>query len=87
MSNATPLAAEIKEFIMSEFLPDEDPAELTDDTELLTTGILDSLATIKLVVFLETTFNVEVEPHEVDSENLNRISDMVAFVAKKQAAS
>ena len=85
MSNATPLGAEIKEFIMKEFLPNEDPAELTDDTELLTTGILDSIATIQLVSFLETTFNIQVEAHEVDSEHLNRISDMVALVASKQA--
>ncbi len=85
MSNATPLGAEIKEFIMKEFLPNEDPAELTDDTELLTTGILDSIATIQLVSFLETTFNVQVEAHEVDSEHLNRICDMVALVANKQA--
>ena len=85
MSNATPLGAEIKEFIMKEFLPNEDPAELTDDTDLLTTGILDSIATIQLVSFLETTFNIQVEAHEVDSEHLNRISDMVALVANKQA--
>jgi acyl carrier protein len=44
---------DVKEFILREFLPGESPQELTDSTPLITGGILDSLATIKLVSFLE----------------------------------
>ena len=39
----------VKTFILTEFLPGEDPAELTMDTPLITGGILDSIATLKLV--------------------------------------
>ena len=42
----------IRSYILEEFLPGENPAELTDSTPLITGGILDSLATIKLLVFL-----------------------------------
>jgi acyl carrier protein len=83
MSN-NPLSAEIKEFIMTEFLPNEDPNELAEDTELLTTGILDSIATIQLVSFLESSFNISIEAHEVDAEHLNRICDMAQLVSSKQ---
>jgi acyl carrier protein len=46
----------IKVYILEEFLPGEDPAELTDSTPLITGGILDSLATLKLVYFSRNGF-------------------------------
>ncbi len=64
----------VKKYILTEFLPGEDPDELTDDTPLVTTGILDSLATLKLVTFLEQKFNITVEAHEADIENLNTLA-------------
>ena len=43
----------VRKFILSEFLPGEDPNELADSTPLISGGILDSIATLKLVAFLE----------------------------------
>ena len=40
----------IKDFIMNEFLPGEDPNELTDSTPLISGGILDSLGDIARLV-------------------------------------
>ncbi len=47
-------------YILKQFLPGEDPSELTDQTPLITGGILDSIRTLKLVVFLEDRFDVDV---------------------------
>lgn len=73
----------VKKFILSEFLPGEDPNELTDDTPLMTTGILDSLATLKLVTFLEQEFDIAVEAHEADAENLNTVELITNLVGRK----
>lgn len=73
----------VKAFILEEFLPGENPAELTDAVPLISDGILDSLATLKLVFFLEEQFGFEVQPHEVSSDNLNTISDIADFVNSK----
>ena len=43
----------IKKYVLDEFLPGEDPAALTDTVPLIGTGILDSIAVLKLVTFLE----------------------------------
>jgi acyl carrier protein len=67
----------VKHFILEQFLPGEDPDELTTDTPLMTTGILDSLATLKLVTFLEQEFDITVEAHEADAANLNTL-DLIA---------
>jgi acyl carrier protein len=73
----------VKSYILAEFLPGEDPDELTDDTPLMTTGILDSLATLKLVTFLESEFDIAVEAHEADAENLDTLDLIVALVESK----
>lgn len=73
----------VKGYILAEFLPGEDPDELADDTPLMSTGILDSLATLKLVTFLEQEFDIAVEAHEADSENLDTLELITALVAGK----
>ena len=52
----------IKNYILQEFLPGEDPDELTDSTPLISSGILDSLATLRLVSFLEEEYQIEIQP-------------------------
>jgi len=74
-------------YILNEFLPGEDPRELTDRTLLITGGILDSITTLKLVVFLEEHFGITVEAHEAGVEHLDSIGQIARLIAeKKQAA-
>jgi acyl carrier protein len=75
---------ELKEYILSEFLPGEDPDELKDDTPLITGGVLDSIATLKLVLFIEERFGVTFEPHEVDPEHMDTATAIVRLVCSKQ---
>ena len=83
--NKQDIKASVKSFILNEYLPGEDPAALTDMTPLMTTGILDSIAVLKVVNFLESQFGITIEPHEAVVENLNTISDMAELVSSKNA--
>jgi acyl carrier protein len=73
----------VKTYILKEFLPGENPDKLTDTTPLITGGVLDSLATLKLVAFIEESYNIELQAHEVDVEHLNTISDIANLVRSK----
>lgn len=73
----------IKSYISKEFLPEEDTELLTDSTPLITGGILDSLAVLNLVAFLEEQFQIEVQAHEVQVENMNTVPDIVKLVQSK----
>jgi len=75
----------VKEFVLTRFLPGEDPNRLTGSTELIRSGILDSLATLSLISFLEEQFKIELEAHETDIDNFDRIEDIAALVERKQA--
>ncbi len=82
--NTQDIKTTLKTFILNEYLPGEDPTALTDATPLMTTGILDSIAVLKVVTFLENQFGITVEPHEAVVENLNTLSDIERFVTSKQ---
>lgn len=73
----------VKGYILKEFLPGENPAELTDSTPLITGGILDSLATIKLVAFLEQQFKIHVQAHETMVDYLDTVADIAQLVSSK----
>ena len=75
--------ATIREYLLREFLEGEDPSELEDDTPLISSGILDSIATLKLVSFLEETFGITLAPHEADEEYLGSIASMAKLVREK----
>ena len=77
---------QIKDYIMAEFLPGESPDELTDTTPLISGGILDSIATLKLVMFIEETWKVAFAPHEVDKENLDTLASMTRLLVSKKPA-
>jgi acyl carrier protein len=73
----------VRVYILEKFLPGENPAELTDSTPLITGGILDSLATIMLVAFLEERFHIRIEAHETMVDYLDTISDIAQLVSSK----
>lgn len=77
------LTQRIKNYIMEEFLPGESPDELTETTPLISGGILDSIATLKLVMFMEEEFGVSFQPHEVDKENLDELASIVRLLQSK----
>jgi acyl carrier protein len=75
----------IRDFILTKYLPGESAENLQDDTPLRTSGVLDSLATLSLISFIEERFGIEVEAHETDVDNFDRLGDIVAFVERKRA--
>ena len=84
MSDA--VSEKIKDYLMREFLPGENPDELTTTTPLITGGILDSIAALKLVIFLEEEYGVAFEAHEVNRENLDTIARIVQLLISKKPA-
>ena len=76
----------VRAYILKTFLPGEDPSELTDDTPLITGGILDSISTLKLVNYLEDAFKITIEAHEAGVENLDSVGQITALITEKKAA-
>ncbi len=82
MSTNAETKDKIRGYILKEFLPGEEASNLTDSTALTSSGILDSISTLKLVKFVEDTFGLMVEAHEASSE-FDRIEDIAALIERK----
>lgn len=73
----------VRVFILEDALVGEDPANLTDDLPLRTSGIIDSMGVIRLTSLLEDRFGIRVDAHETGVENTDTVNAIVAFVASK----
>ena len=75
----------IREYIHHEFMPGTPADALSNETPLLRSGILDSISVLRLVAHLEATYNVEFEPYELDSDNLETTQAIAALAVSKRS--
>lgn len=75
----------IKDFILKNFLFSNNGV-LADDESLVRNGVIDSTGVLEVISYLEEAFNIKVADEEMIPENLDSVSSMVAFVARKKAA-
>ena len=75
---------ELKDFVAANFLFG-DSESLQDDTSFLGSGIIDSTGMLELIMFLENTYDVKVEPAEMIPENLDSINRVIRFLSTKLA--
>jgi acyl carrier protein len=74
----------IRQFITSNFYV-ADASALTADTSLLDSGIVDSTGVLEIIAFLEGEMGIHVKDEEMVPENLDSISRIAHFVAKKKS--
>ena len=60
-----------------------DSSEISDETLLFTTGVIDSFKMIELIVFLEQSCNIKIQPGEITLDNLDSIERVMKFIEGK----
>lgn len=59
--------------------------EVRGDTDLLLTGLVDSVGVIEIVTWLEDVGGVEIDPMDVVLENFQTVDAMLGLVARLQS--
>lgn len=72
----------VKQYIVDNFLFG-DANHLNNDTSFLENGIIDSTGVLELVAFLENTFDLKIEDHELIPENLDSINNINRYLKSK----
>jgi acyl carrier protein len=62
-----------------------DPAEVEDDAPLFTSGLLDSMSAVEIIVFVEKHLNKSIVRKELSLDDLDTIEDIVRLAAKVAA--
>jgi acyl carrier protein len=77
----------IKEYIVSEFLPDVEVGDLADDYDLIASGVVDSLGLLRLVSWLETTFSIPVDDIEISEQDFVTVTAICQFIERESRPS
>lgn len=70
----------IKEYIVSEFIPDIQAAQLDDDYDLIAAGVIDSISLLRVITWLENRFDIPVDDVELAEKNFASVAAICEFV-------
>jgi len=70
---------QIFDYVTGELNPKAD-VDFDPQLDLLEAGVLESMMMIDLIVWLEDTFEVEIETEDLRPENFNSLDAMVAYL-------
>jgi acyl carrier protein len=79
----TPIAQEIREFVVKNFLFGQDNG-LQDTDSFLESGIIDSTGVLELVSHLEGRYSIKIGDDELVPDNLDSVTAITRFVSLKQ---
>jgi D-alanine--poly(phosphoribitol) ligase subunit 2 len=74
----------VREYIIEEYIEDEDEIEVEDDTPLISSGIVDSFSMVSLKVFLEKKYDIKLPDEEATPEAFDTVNSIVELVKKHQ---
>ena len=81
LTQTTDIKQEVRNFLVENFLFGRN-AQLGDDDPLMDT-VIDSHGVVELVVFLQEQFAITVQDEDVNTENLDSVNKVVAYVTQK----
>jgi acyl carrier protein len=79
------IADRVRQFIVDDLGWEGSINLLTDDLELIHSGVLDSLGIVTLVEFLESNYDILVEDNEIISAHLGNLASIERYVKWKVA--
>ncbi len=80
------IADQVRDFILENLLFTDDRSAIDDDESLLDKGIIDSTGIMEVIMFIEERFGIQVRDEEMIPENLDSVSNIAAYVARKTGA-
>jgi acyl carrier protein len=75
---------ELRTHIQRTYLPDTPAEQLSDDIDLLATGVIDSLQVLRLVAWLEEHYQIPVGDSDVGLEDLRSITSLSGLVQRER---
>jgi len=75
----------VREYVIGEYVDEDDDIKIDDDTPLISSGIVDSFSMVSLKVFLEKKYDIKLPDEEATPEAFDTVNSIVELVKKFQA--
>ena len=76
------MKAVVLEYIVDEYVDEDDDVEVDFDTALISSGIVDSFSMVSLKVFLEKKYDITLADNEATPEAFDTVTSIVELVNK-----
>jgi acyl carrier protein len=74
----------VLEYIVDEYVEDDDDIEITYDSPLISSGIVDSFSMVSLKVFLEKKYDIRLPDEEATPEAFDTVNSICELVRRHQ---
>lgn len=81
MDATTDISTSVRAFVLDAFLYGDPDADVTDTTDLVERGVVDSMNVLRLVEFMEDTYDIMLEPEEL--VQLTSIANVTGVIRSK----
>lgn len=72
----------LKRYLLEEIVTQK--SDIAEDESLIHSGLLDSMAIMKLIAFLEETYTISITDEDMIMENFDSIQTMMNLVNKQK---
>jgi len=72
----------VLDYVIKEYLEEDDDQEITFQTELITGGIVDSFSMVSLKRFLERKYDITIPDAEASPEAFDTVESIAALVGR-----
>ena len=73
----------IQTYLLDKYMPGKSLSDLDLEESLLESGLLDSAGIFDVVIFLEESFQIQIEDEEIVANNFNSVSQIAKLVESK----
>jgi acyl carrier protein len=84
--NTQSVEERIRAYIADNFLFSKNVYPYPDETSFLENGVIDSMNVIELVLYVEETFNIQVNDEDITPANFDSVRNLSNFIREKQPA-
>ena len=67
----------IIDYVKKEYLDEDSDQQITEDTKLISSGIVDSFSMVSLKMFLEKKFHVKIPDDKATPEAFDSVKDII----------
>jgi acyl carrier protein len=72
----------VLEYVIDEYVDEDDAIEVDADTALISSGIVDSFSMVSLKAFLETKYEIKIPDEDATPEAFDTVASIVQIVEK-----
>jgi acyl carrier protein len=81
-----PMAEDIKkmliDYVKKEYLDEDSDQEITENTKLISGGIVDSFSMVSLKMFLEKKFQIKIPDEKATPEAFDSVNNIIALLGE-----